>query len=399
MKKLNERVFLDYASTTPVDKRVLKAMKPYFRVNFGNPSAFYKEGVEAENAVENAREKIATIAGVKPHEIIFTGSGTESDNLALFGIINGIQKDDNKIFDFWRDKKMHIITSEIEHPAVLESCKEMEKIGLVDVDYMPVSESGKINTSKIKKYLRPETILISVILANNEIGTIQSIRDISREIKKYKNEMGRRFDELPFLHTDASQAPMYLDIHLDRLGAHMITLDSSKIYGPKGVGCLIKKSYVPMKSITFGGGQEFGVRPGTENVPSIIGFARAFEIANEEREKNYEKVSELQKYFVRQLEEKIPEAKINGTLKSRIPNNINICIPGLNSEFAVIQLDEKGIACSAMTACKSTSEEAKSYVVNALGEDCGTSSLRFSFDKNTKKKEIDYVIEKISDII
>jgi cysteine desulfurase len=317
----------------------------------------------------------------------------------LFGLLNGLRKDDNKIFDFWRDKKSHIITSAVEHPAILESCREIERLGLAEVTYLPVLENGKIDTSIVKKYLKPETVLVTVILANNEIGTIQSVRDIAREIKKYKNENDRRFDEPPYLHTDASQAPLYLDINLDRLGVHMMTLDSSKIYGPKGVGCLIKKSYVPMASVTFGGGQEFGVRPGTENVPSIVGFGCALEIAENEREENYKKVSALQKYFIELLTEKIPNAEINGTIKNRLPNNINICIKGLNSEFAVIQLDEEGISCSAMTACKSSSEEAKSYVVNALGNDCGTSSLRFSFDKNTTKKEIDYVIEKLSAII
>ena len=399
MKLFNKRIFLDYAATTPVDGRVFREMKKFFSRDFANPLSFYKEGILANQAVENARRTIARITGVRDTEVIFTSSGTESDNLAILGVLAGVKKDDSNLFASWKNVTPHIVTTVIEHPAILETCREAEKQNLATVTYLPVLENGLIDTSKLQNVLTEETLVVSVILVNNEIGTVQSLRDVSREIKKFKNKIGRRHDEAPFLHTDASQSPCFYDINLDRLGVDMMTIDGSKIYGPKGCGCLIKKSYVPMSSIQFGGNQELGLRPTTHNVPLIVGLARALEIANERREAEFEKILKLQKYFFDLIEREIPAAKINGSTKNRVPNNINICIPGLNSEFAVIQLDEMGVACSAMTSCKSTSENAKSYVVDALGGNCGASSLRFTLGSATKASEIRRVVKKIKKVI
>jgi cysteine desulfurase len=403
MKGINKRVFLDYASTTPIDKDILKKISKILKRDFYNASAFYSEAMKVSSILVSSREKVATLAGAKPDEVIFTGSGTEADNLALFGVLKAIKKNKSGFFDFWDNKTPHIITTKIEHPAILEACVELEKTGTAEITYLPVLENGRIDTSKLQKYFKPETILVSIILANNEIGVIQSVRNINSEIKKYKKSINRSFNEPPFLHTDASQAPSFLNINIDTLGAQLMTLDSSKFYGPKGVGCLIRKNHVPLDRILFGGGQEGGFRPGTENVPMIHGFAEALEKAQVNREKNSEKISKLQSYFIEQIEKElisvVPEIKINGSIKNRLPNNINICVPGLNSEFAVIQLDEIGVACSAMTACKTSSETAQSHVIDALGYNCGTSSLRFTMGKKTNKGDIDFTIKALKKII
>jgi cysteine desulfurase len=383
-----KRVFLDYASTTPTDPRVLRAMLKYYIKKFANPSALYKEALITKEAVADARKKVAQITQTKPTEIIFTASGTESDNLAILGVAR-------------KAKKGHIITTQIEHVAVLETCRQLEKEGF-DVTYLPVNENGIVVLSDLEKALQPDTILVSVMLANNEIGTIQPVRRAAVAVDRYKKKQGRPTSAFPYVHTDASQAPNYLDVNADALGVDLMTLDGSKIYGPKGVGCLIAKSHVPIQSIQFGGGQEMGLRPATENVPAIVGFAKTLEIADVEREKNSVKATRLQEYFFQQISEKIPQAKINGSIKNRMPNNINICIEGLNAEFAVIQLDEKGISCAAMTACKNLSGETSSYVIESLGADhgdCASSSLRFTIGRKKIRRDIDRTVKALLDIV
>ncbi len=385
---------MDYASTTPTDRRVVRAMKPFFASAFHNPSALYTEGVLARKAVNLARKKASQILQVKPAEVIFTGSGTESDNLAIIGsareIAQNLRKEDKNF-------RPHVITTNIEHVAVLESFKRLEKEGF-DVTYLPVSKEGLIKDSDVEKALRPETILISVMLINNEIGTIFPIRQIGVVIDEYKKKQGRDKDSYPYLHTDASQAPNYLEINADQLNVDLLTLDGSKIYGPKGVGCLMVKSYVPIQSILYGGSHEFKLRPATENVPLIVGFATALEIAQRIRGKEAVRLASLQKYFLRLLQEKVPQAKLNGSFEKRTPNNINICLPGLNAEFAVIQLDALGVACAATTACKNLSDAGGSYVVAALNNGCEKSSLRFTLGRVTTKREITRVVGLISKI-
>lgn len=399
MKAFSKRVFLDYAATTPVDNRVLRAMKPYFNKKFANPLAFYKEGLEVARAIDDARLSVARITGVKKEEVIFTSSGTEADNLAISGVLRGLKNDDSNLFAKWQKETPHIITSEIEHPAILETCLEKQKIQEAEVSFIKVTSDGVINTQEIQKKIRENTFLISIMMVNNEIGTIEPIKNISREIKKYKEKIGRSQNDPPYLHTDASQAPCFLNINVDQLGVDLMTLDGSKIYGPKGIGCLIKKSYVPMSAIQFGGNQEFGLKPGTHNVANIVGFSRALEIAKSEKDGDFLKLESLQKYFLEQIEKKFPKAKLNGGIKNRIPNNLNFCFPNLNSEFAIIQLDELGISCSAMSACKNTSDNAISYVVESLGENCGKSSLRFSMGRKTTKKDIDLTLKALEKIL
>jgi cysteine desulfurase len=384
---------MDYASTTPLDKRVFKAMVPFMSEHFGNPSAIYKEGVMTKNVVKEARTSIARLLNLRPEEIIFTASGTEADNLAVVGVVNTWKR------DFAKENNVpHVITTNIEHPGILEVCKHLEKEG-IEVTYVPVEENGIVDPQKIKAALKSTTVLVTVMLANNEIGTIQPIREISRIIQEFKK--GHNLT-IPYLHTDASQAANYMDLSFQKLGVDMMTLDSSKFYGPKGVGVLAMKRYVSIDPIIFGGGQERGLRAGTENVPGIIGFARAFEIAQEMREKESERLKELQKYFFDTVIKMSARVSSNGDLEKRLPNNVNICIEGIDSEFAVIKLDAEGIVCSSASSCMNLSEEPYSYVINALGEkgkSCRSSSLRFTFGRATKRKEIDLTLAKIKTIL
>lgn len=391
----NKRIFLDYAATTPVDKEVFSNMKKYFSDNFANCQSIHSEGVRNKEVLKSCRERVARMVQVKDKEIIFTAGGTESNNLAIIGFANRIKKE---FVQRGEKNKPHIITTNIEHVAVLESFEYLLKNGF-DVTYLDVDKDGLINSQQVLKALKQETVLISIMLANNEIGTIMPIRDISRQIQKYKKENNLDNNNYPYLHTDASQAPNYLDINVNRLGVDMLSLDGSKIYGPKGIGCLVKKDYIDIESISFGGGQEMGLRSGTENLPLIVGFTEALDKALQIREQESERLSKIQKYFIEELESKFPKAIVNGDKKKRLPNNINVCFDNLDSEFAVIQLDEIGIACSAMTACRNLSETANSYVVEALGQKCGKSSLRFSMGRDTKKSHIDKVIKALSKIV
>jgi cysteine desulfurase len=394
MFQKTQRIFMDYASTTPTDKRVVREMLPFFTKNFHNASALYKEGVCARNVIDEARKKIAQIVQSKTTEIIFTSSGTESDNLGIVGVAREILKNLRKEkINF----KPHVITTNIEHVAVLESFKQLDKEGF-DVTYLPVDEKGLVKDSDVRNVLRPETILVSIMLANNEIGTILPVRQIGVVLDQYKKSENRIKTEYPYLHTDASQAANYLEINIDRLNADLLTLDGSKIYGPKGIGCLVIKSYVPVQPILYGGGHEFGMRPGTENVPLIVGFAKALEITQEIKEKESKRLKVLQKYFLEILSIIVPNAILNGDLENRLPNNINVCIPNINSEFAVIQLDEMGIACAATTACKNLSSGGSSYVIQALGRNCEKTSLRFTFGRDTTKSEIKKVVSLLNKI-
>jgi len=254
-KNSQKRIFLDYASITPLDPEVFDAMKPYLTRRFHNPSALYKEGVDVKDVVKKSRKSIASGLQVSSDEIIFTTSGTESINLAILGLVKGGD---------------HVVTSEIEHTGVLEACKEAERRG-VEVTYLKVSEDGLINPEDIKKSLKENTVLVTIHYVNNEIGVVQPIQKISRIVKKFRGQK----KNAPFIHADASQAPIYFDCSLERLGVDMLTLDSIKMHGPRGMGLLARKQHVKLSPIIFGGGQEFGLRSGTENTAAIVGFAKA----------------------------------------------------------------------------------------------------------------------------
>jgi cysteine desulfurase len=380
----NKPIHLDFASTTPVASEVVRAMKPYWSHLFFNPSASYRLGQNIGRDIKKARSHIAHSVGVKENEVIFTQGGTESINLALIGYIQYIKKTESF--------RPHIIVSAIEHPAVVE-CVEYIKTLEVDVDIIPVFENGSIDTQAFEKLLRLETVLISVIGASNETGVIQPIHKVSSIVKKFKNTHARIQTHYPHVHTDVSQTVLTQDISISKLGVDMMTIDGSKIYAPKMSGVLIRKNYIELEPVIYGGGQEFGLRSGTENVASIIGLSKAFEIIEKRKKKDTEHFLKLKEFFIQEISKTSIQFEINGSGEI-LPNILNICIPGLNSDFAVIQLDEYGVHSAAMTSCAGSKGILKSEILQAMGkEECAGSSLRFSFGRNTTQKEITRAIK------
>ncbi len=370
---------MDYASATPVDVRVRDVMEPYFSRSFGNAGSIHAEGVQARDALEGARKCIARTLGARISDIMFTSGGTEANNLAILGVARALEG----------PGPLHMVTTTIEHPSILNCFKRLEENG-VSVTYVPASESGVVSPHDIEKALTPRTVLVSVMYANNEIGTVQPISRISKIVHCFKE---KRDAELPlYMHTDASQAPLYLDCSVQKLQVDLMTFDAQKIYGPKGVGALYKKHGVVVSPLFEGGGQEYGIRPGTENIPLIVGFAEALSNAQKEYKELSEKTAKLRDYFIRSLIENVPSIVVNGDADARIANNINVSIPGHDAEFLVISLDADGIACGTGSAC--TRGKDSSYVVEALGggEAFAKSSLRFSLGKKTTEGDIDRVV-------
>ena len=345
------RIYLDYAATTE---------------KTGNPSSIHQEGVKAKKMLEIARRKTAAFFGARPEEIIFTSGGTESNNLAIFGAI-GVGG--------------HAITTTIEHSSVLECFRELEKRG-VKVDYLPVNKDGILELKTLEKFLRPKTALVSIGYANGEIGAVQPIREISKILS----------DSVIF-HTDASQAPLYLNCEKETLGADLITVDGHKIYGPLGVGALFVRRGIKLKPLMFGGGQENGLRPGTENLPAITGLAEALESAKKNREKESKRLAALRNFFIAEIKKKIPEAILNSSVVAGLPNIVNFFFPSKEAEFLALQLDAAGIAVATKSAC--LKNERESYVIKALSSDSrrATSAIRFSLGKDTKKTDLAYTIK------
>jgi len=371
-----KRIYLDHAATTPLDPRVKKAMDPFWSEKFGNPSSLYKEGREAKRALNEARASIAKIIKSRPEEIIFTDGGTESDNLAILGTANN-------------SGKGHIITTKFEHHAVLNSVKFLEEQGL-DVTWLDVGREGIVNPKDIEKALKPNTILVSIMYANNEIGTIQPIAEIGKILKKHS----------AVFHTDACQAAGYLDLNVEKLGVDLMTINGSKVYGPKGIGFLYVKKGVKLQPFLYGGEQEKKLRPGTENVPAIVGLAEALKIAQKEKSNEVKRLTGLRDYFIKKLTTEIPKTFLNGHSRLRLPNNINISVLGTEGEAVLLYLDEYGISCSTGSACSSESLE-PSHVIMALKKphEYGHGSLRFTLGRKTTKKEIDYVMKILPEVI
>ena len=381
--KKMRRIYLDYASTTPINPMILKSMLPYFDMKYSNPSSMYESGRMAKGIIEESRKKIAKCINSKSDEIIFTGSGTEADNLAILGIAKA-----------YRDRGNHIIISSIEHKAILEPAKQLEKEGF-EITVIPVDKKGTIDIKQIIASIKKETILISIMYANNEIGTIEPIKDLALALKGY-----RGVNTLPLLHTDACQAAGYLSIDTDRLGIDLMTLNSSKIYGPKGIGMLYKRSEIKINPIISGGEQERNQRAGTENIALIHGFAEALVKACDNKEKEVKRLSELQKYFIEELQKKIPDIKINGHIKNRLPNNIHISIPSVEGESMLLMLDSIGVEVSTGSAC-STFDLKPSHVLLAIHQDEEIihGSIRFTMGKYTDKKDLDYVLKVFPPIV
>lgn len=401
-KQKDKRIYLDYAAATPLDPEVAQVISTYQKNLFANPSAIYSSGVEARKKVEEARVTIAHLIKAHSDEIIFTGSGTESDALAVIGAVNKYKLDNPK------GPLPHIITSEIEHPAVLENCKLLEERNEIEITYISPNEMGLIDPRDIRKVIKDNTILISIMYANNEIGTVEPIEQIAKIVRQFKKQKGNRNLYFPLLHTDACQAINYLPIkNIEKLGVDMMSFNSSKIYGPKGIGALYKKRNVKLSPIYKGGGQELGLRSGTENVAYILGFSKALEKTSEMKNMEVERLTGIRDYAIDKLL-KISvtpfEITLNGDRKNRLPNNINISIRGISSELLVVELSSIGIEVSEKSSCHS-SDSNGSYVIKAIKksynqiEEQVQGSLRISTGRGTTKKDIDKLISGLETIL
>ncbi len=373
---MEKTIYLDHASTTYVAPEVASAMQEYFEKNYANPGSLHDPGLKAKFNLDNARISVAKIISCSTEEIVFTGGGTESINLAIKGLA-------------FLKGKGHIITSKIEHSAVLNSCRYLEKKGF-EVSYMDVDRYGLVSPADIKNAIRKDTILVSIMYANNEIGTIQPIEEISKITKEHN---------IPF-HIDACQAAGSLELDVNKLGADLMSLNGSKIYGPKGIGILYKRKGIELEPLIHGGDQEFGLRGGTENIPGIIGFAKALELAQHNREKESKHLSALRDYLISGILNSIPGSFLNGHPTQRLPNNANISFLDVEGESILLHLSKKGIYVSTGSACTSKKLEI-SHVLDAIGlnHDAAHGSIRFTLGKLTTKEDIDYTLETLPKVI
>lgn len=373
------RIYLDHAATTPAHPEVVKAMLPYYTDAFSNPSSIYSYGQEAKVAIEKARAKVAGFIGAKSEEVIFTGGGTEADNFALKGVALANEHKGN-----------HLITTSIEHHAVLETCKFLERRGDFKVTYLPVDSDGLVDPQDVKKAITNKTILVSVMHANNEIGTIEPIEEIS----KYVKEAGILF------HTDAVQTVGHIPVHVDELGVDLLSISAHKLYGPKGVGALYIRKGTRIFPLVHGGEQERGRRAGTENVPGIVGLSKAIELARQEMGEEAKRLACLRDRLIQGLLEDIDHVHLNGHPFGRLPNNVNVSVDFVEGESMLLNLDLENICASTGSACSSSSLE-PSHVLLALGlpPEQAHGSLRFTLGRENTADEIDLVIEVLSRIV
>ena len=376
-----KKIYLDYAASTPVDEEVLDEIMPYFSQKFGNPSSIHSFGQEALEAVNKARQQVADFLNCNSSEIIFTSGATESNNMTIKGIV--------KASDI---KNPHLITSVIEHHCVLNSCKAVEKEG-TEVTYLRVNKDGLVDLEDIEKAIKKNTILISIMYANNEVGTIEPIAEIGKLLKKINLE--REKNKLPkvYFHTDAVQAINYLDCNVDNLGVDLLSLSGHKIYGPKGVGVLYIRQGTKIKKLQQGGEQESNLRAGTHNVPGIVGLGKAISLIPKNKKKT-EKIKKLRDYLIDEILKNIPNSQLNGSKEFRLPHNANISFKGIEGESLLMMLDQERIAISTGSACSSASLK-PSHVLTAIKipPELSHSSIRFTLGKDTTKKEIDFVLK------
>ena len=375
---MERMIYLDNAATTRVYPEVVEAMTPYFTEYYGNPSAFYSFSNSAGKAVAEARENVAKLIGAKPEEIYFTGGGSESDNWALKATAEAYAK-----------KGKHIITTTIEHHAILHTCQWLEKNGF-EVTYVNVDQDGVVKLDELEAAIRPDTILISIMAANNEIGTIQPLKEIGAIARKH----GVLF------HTDAVQAFAHIPINVDEMNIDMLSASGHKIHGPKGIGVMYIRKGVKILSFVHGGAQERRRRAGTHNVPGIVGMGKAVEIAATRMEERAAIISQMRDYLIEQVLEKVPYARLNGHKTNRLPNNANFCFRFIEGEGMLILLDQAGICGSSGSACTSGSLD-PSHVLLAIGlpHEIAHGSLRLTLSEDTTKEDIDYTVDKLAEII
>ncbi len=378
-------IYLDHAAATPVDPVVMQAMRPYFTERFYNPSATYMAANQAHKDLEAARSKVAHWLGARPAEIIFTAGGTEANNLAIHGIV--------RQHIVRHGRKPNVVVSSVEHESVLEPARDYEcRLVAVEAD-------GRLDLADLRRNIDENTVLVSIMYANNEVGTIQPLREIAKIITEKRAE--RETSGLPLLfHSDACQAVNYLDLHVARLGVDLLTINGGKVYGPKQSGALYVKGGVRLKPLISGGGQERGLRSGTENVAAAAGLAAAVELVQADRRAETQRLQKLQQEFFAQIAEKLPDAVINGSRRFRLPNNVHLTMPGQDNERLLIQLDEAGILAAAGSAC-SASDEEPSHVLKAMGvsDEDAQSSLRFTMGQNTRATDVSTVVQALQRFI
>lgn len=372
------RIYLDHAATTAVRKEVLDTMLPCFSQNYGNPSSIYEIAREAKSLIDNARKQVATAIGAEEKEIYFTAGGSESDNWAIKGIAES-----------YKDKGKHIITSSIEHHAVLHTCQYLEKNGY-EVTYLPVDEDGKIRIEDLEKAIRPDTILISIMFANNEIGTLQPIKEIGEIAKKHKI----------IFHTDAVQAVGHVKIDVKQMNIDMLSLSAHKLYGPKGIGALYVRKGIKLKSYIHGGAQERGIRAGTENVPGIVGLGKAIELATAEMDQENKRLIKLRDEIIDGILNNIPYTRLNGHRTDRLPANVNISFEFIEGESILLLLDMNGIYASSGSACTSGSLD-PSHVLLAIGlpHEKAHGSLRMTLGIENTEEDVKKLLEVLPGII
>ena len=384
MSASEKLIYVDHAATTPVREEVLSAMLPYFSGAFGNPSGLYAVAQEARKAVDDSREAVARCLGARMSEVVFTSGGTESDNAAVKGVAFAM-----------RNVGKHVITTAVEHHAVLHACHQLEQFGF-DVTYLPVDEYGLVDPDDLGRAITDQTVLVSVMLANNEIGTVQPISDISRVVKA---EAARRGQTIT-MHTDAVQGGTFLDLDVKVLGVDMLSLSAHKFYGPKGVGALYVRRGTPFEPLQIGGGQERQRRSGTENVPGIVGMAEALRLAAEDRESESKRLAGLRDKIAAGIGQAVEDVYFNGHPTHRLPNNVNVSFKGVEGEPVLLGLDFAGISASSGSACSSASLE-PSHVLLAIGRsaDVAQGSLRITLGRDNTEDDADYLLSVLPEIV
>ena len=371
-------VYLDYSATTPVKEEVLNEMLPFFSERYGNASSLYTPGLDAKRAIDHAREQVAELINAKPTEVYFTGGGSEADNWVLMGVA-----------DAYKSKGNHIITTIEEHHAILHTCEYLEKQGF-EISYIGIDENGKINLDEYEKAFKEGTILVSAMLVNNEIGTVHPIKEMARIAKEH----GALF------HTDAVQGLGNVPIDVADMGVDFLSMSAHKIYGPKGVGALFMRKGLRIPSFIHGGAQEMGKRAGTENVPGIVGFGKAAELARVNFDNHVKHCSELRNYLAKKIQEEIPDTIINGDMEARHPGNLNVTFKYIEGESILLMMDSRRVCLSTGSACSSKSLK-PSHVIAALGvpDELIHGTVRFTTGDFTTKEDIDYVVENLKEVV
>lgn len=387
----NKRVYLDNAGATQMSERAKRALVSALDT-YGNPSAIYKEGDVAKKELDNVRKKIGDLINARKHEIYFTGTGTESCNLAIMGTYLAWKKENEH-----STKLPHIIISSIEHPAVMEVVNYLSINSMVNVTYLPVYESGIVKVQDVKNSITDETILVSIMYANNEIGTVQPIKEIGRMLEEYKKKNNTNY---PFFHTDACQAGNYLNLDVFRLKVDMMTINASKLYGSKGIALLYKKEGIKLGPVILGGGQERNLRSGTESLPLVSSFAESLKESIELREIESERLTQLRNKFKEKLSEALPQITFYGDFEHRLPNNINCRIPGMKSDEMILRLDNRGFSVSHKSACASSLDDS-SYVIKALGatDEEAKENIRITLGRDTKWDDLERLVFSIKEIV